>query len=158
MRTSRATWSWFLAVGALFSLLTGCPGTLDDKARFLVDAAALDAADADAGAHADADADADACGDVPTRILVPSCGSNGCHSASAPQQGLDLVSPGVAARVVGVQAKVCPGTLADPDNPRGSLLYSKLAPRPPCGAQMPIAQPPLSSADAACVLAWIAGQ
>jgi len=64
----------------------------------------------------------------------------------------------VASRVVGVQAKACLGTLADPDNPTGSLLYTKLAARPACGAQMPLAQPPLSSADATCVLDWIAAQ
>ena len=36
--------------------------------------------------------------------------------------------------------------------------YTKLSSHPPCGAQMPLAQPPLGSADLACVLAWIAAQ
>ena len=147
MHSDRSLWLRSSALGVALAVLAGCPGKLNDKARFLVD---LDAG-GDAG-------DAGPCGDVPTRIFVPSCGSNGCHSATAPQQGLDLVSPGVASRVVGVQAKVCAGTLADPDNPAGSLLYTKLATRPACGAQMPLAQPPLGNADAACVLDWIASQ
>ena len=49
-------------------------------------------------------------------------------------------------------------TLADPDDPEASLLYTKLAPNPPCGSQMPLAAPPLSDAEAACVLEWIARQ
>lgn len=135
---------WFAGVCLLLLLSTGCPGTLDDKQRFLVDASSNDAPDASA------------CGDVPTRIFAKSCGGSGCHSANAPQQGLDLVSSGIESRLVGVQAKGCAGTLADPENPAGSVLYTKLLTRPACGAQMPLAQPPLSSADATCVLEWIA--
>lgn len=129
----------------LATVLSGCPGTLDDKGRFLVDAGAEEP-------------DAGGCGDVPTRIFVPSCGTNGCHGATAPQQGLDLVSAGLTARLVGVQAKTCSGILADPQNPAGSLLYTKLLTRPACGSQMPLAREPLSDADTACVLAWIAAQ
>ena len=98
------------------------------------------------------------CGDVVANIFVPKCGSAICHGGSAPQQGLDLVSAGVAARVVGVTAKGCAVTLADPDDPEASLLYTKLAPNPPCGSQMPLAALPLGDAEAACVLEWIAGQ
>jgi len=125
-----------------------------------------------AAAHGDAGADATdsgngvagsptnlgACGDVEARIFVPSCAGNGCHNAAAPQQGLDLASPDVASRVVGVAGKMCPVTLVDPANPEGSLLYQKLAAKPPCGAPMPLARPPLSPADIACVREWIAAQ
>ena len=161
----------FVQVGAtcialsVLAALTGCPGQLENKAEF----------DAYAEAHGDAGAtdganvagtssgtagttSTGACGDVVERIFVPSCGGTGCHSAMAPQQDLDLVSPGVAARVVGVPAKVCLQVLADPQNPEQSLMYQKLATKPPCGAQMPLARPPLSSADVACVLSWIAAQ
>ena len=134
---------------AALCTLSGCPGTLDNKESFLVDAGP-DGGGAGPGSGA--------CGDVPARIFAPSCGTNGCHGATAPQQGLDLSSPGVATRVVGVRAKTCSGTLADPENPAGSLLYTKLLSPPMCGAQMPLAQPPLSNADTACVLGWIAGQ
>jgi hypothetical protein len=148
MRTDRWRSAWPWAAGLALLALTGCPGTLHDKQRFLTDAALLDDTGGDPGP----------CGDVVARLLVPSCGGTGCHGATAPQQGLDLVSPGVAARVVGVPGTGCSGTLASPADPTNSLLYTKLAPKPSCGSQMPLARPPLSEADAACILAWIAGQ
>ncbi|HYQ16381.1 MAG TPA: hypothetical protein VEQ58_11510 [Polyangiaceae bacterium] len=112
----------------------------------------------DGSAGADDGAVTGACGDVVTRIFVPSCGGTGCHSASSPQQDLDLVSPGVASRVVGIAGKQCAQLLADPQNPEQSLLYQKLLPQPDCGASMPLARPALSGSDMACVLAWIAAQ
>ena len=68
------------------------------------------------------------------------------------------MSPGVAARVVGVTGVGCASTLADPANPEASLIYQKLSPTPPCGSPMPLARPSLSDEDTACVLAWIAAQ
>lgn len=150
MRIDRSRSRWLWGAGLALLGFTGCPGTLHDKERFLTDAAL--AGDADAGENLGP------CGDVVTRIFVPSCGGTNCHGAMAPQQGLDLVSPGVAARVVGVSGTGCTGTLAEPADPTSSLLYTKLAPRPSCGSQMPLARPPLSDADAACILAWIAAQ
>jgi hypothetical protein len=148
-----------VALALALSLLSGCPGKLSDKQEFLDYAAAHPntgvAGDDPAAAGA---ASVDPCGDVVTRVLVPSCGGTGCHSATAPQQGLDLVSPDVTSRVVGVSAKVCGSILVDPQNPEASLMYQKLLPLPKCGAQMPLARPPLSSSDTACVLAWIAAQ
>jgi hypothetical protein len=154
MRTDRPAWSRLLALGAL-CLLAGCPGTLRDKELY---EAALDGAAGSKGADGSAGADAGPCGDVVARIFVPTCGGTSCHGADAPQQGLDLVSPGLASRVVGVAAKGCAVMLADPADPEGSLIYQKLSPTPPCGAPMPLARPPVSRADAACVLAWIAAQ
>lgn len=142
MRTDHLKVTWLF--GAALALL-GCPGTLADKERFLSDAAAIPD-------------DASACGDVVARILVPKCGGTGCHGALGPQQGLDLESPGVEARVVDIPATSCAATLAVPADPASSFLYTKLATKPPCGSQMPLARPPLSSEDAACLLAWIAGQ
>jgi len=161
-----------MALAAL--LLSGCPGTLDDKQRFLLDAGSAGhtsagadggedaAAPADAGldtgVEVDASPDTGPCGDVVTRIFVPSCGGTGCHDAVGPQQDLDLVSPGVAARVVGVAGVGCASILADPTSPEASLIYRKLSPTPPCGSPMPLSRPPLSDEDEACVLAWIAAQ
>ncbi len=161
MRTDRAR-SWWYVLAAALCLLPGCPGKLGDKQGF-VDYAATHG---DAGAGSDAmnetgtsgTSATGACGDVVTRIFIPSCAGNGCHSAAAPQQGLDLASPDLAKRVVGVAGKMCLVTLADPTNPEGSLMYQKLAAKPQCGAQMPLARPPLSPADVACVLGWIAAQ
>ena len=150
MRTDRNRLAGLLAAGLMLLGATGCPGTLADKERFLVDGAMS----TDTGG----DLPGNACGDVPTRIFVAQCGGSGCHGATAPQQGLDLESPDVATRVVGVPAVSCAATLANPADPATSFLYTKLAVKPPCGAQMPLARPPLSSADAACVLSWIAAQ
>jgi hypothetical protein len=151
-----------LALLSALCLLAGCPGELANKAEF----EAYAAAHGDAGAPAMTNeagtssgiagsAPSGACGDVVARILVPSCGGTGCHSALAPQQGLDLVSPGVAERVVGATGKQCLQLLVDPQNPEQSLMYQKLLPKPMCGAQMPLARPPLSSADVACMLTWM---
>jgi hypothetical protein len=135
----RAAWLSSWVAGLVLLASAGCPGRLRDKQRFLGDAGS-------------------SCGDVVANIFVPKCGSGICHGGSAPQQGLDLVSAGVAARVVGVAAKGCAVTLADPDDPEAGLLYTKLAPDPPCGSQMPLVALPLSDAEVACVLEWIAGQ
>jgi len=154
-----------LALVSSLCLLVGCPGELANKAEF----EAYAAAHGDAGASGTMNeagtssatagsAGNDACGDVVTRIFVPTCGGTGCHSAIGPQQDLDLVSPGVSTRLVGIPAKQCLQVLVDPQNPEQSLLYQKLLTRPACGAQMPLARPPLSSADVACVLAWITAQ
>jgi len=176
-RAFRSAFSILLLVLAA-PLLGGCPGSLEHKERFLLaagsagqangagSASGMGGGDSDAAAPADAGSDAgpDAgpdlgpCGDVVTRIFVPSCGGTGCHGATAPQQDLDLVSPGVAARVVGVLGLGCSATLADPSDPQASLIYQKLSPTPPCGSPMPLARPALSDEDAACVLAWIAAQ
>jgi hypothetical protein len=147
MRTDSSRWPWLLALGALSSL-AGCPGTLADKELY---EAALDGANRP-------DGNAGPCGDVIERIFSPNCGGSACHASDAPQQDLDLVSPGVASRVVGMPGKGCSVPLADPADPEGSLIYQKLLPNPPCGGQMPLARPPLGRADVACVLAWIAAQ
>jgi len=75
-----------------------------------------------------------------------------------PASDLDLISPGVAGRVVGKEAKGCSGTLADPDNPSGSLLYEKLLEHPSCGARMPLSHSPLSNEEIECVKEWIEAQ
>jgi hypothetical protein len=175
MRTDRwALSALFVSSLSLSALLsTGCPGTLDDKQRFLVEAGSAggpdggtggEDADADVEAGTDAGAEAGAapaagpCGDVVTRIFVPSCGGTGCHGAVGAQQDLDLVSEGVAARVVGVPGVGCASLLADPANPEASLIYQKLSPTPACGSPMPLSRPALSDEDVACVLTWIAAQ
>ncbi len=177
MRIEPLSWPWFVASALALCLLTGCPGKLSDKQEFLdyapahpnsgCDTAAAGsgggggAASPSAGSSASSGAggtNGSPCGDVVARIFVPTCGGKGCHSAAAPQQGLDLVSPDVASRVVGVPAKVCGSFLADPQNPQASLMYQKLLTKPKCGAQMPLARPALSQSDVACVLEWIGAQ
>jgi hypothetical protein len=167
MRIDRAHAACFAGFAVALCFVAGCPGKLEDKQSFLsyVPPDASPDSTAQAGSSSTAGGsgvgggmNGDACGDIIDRVFAPSCGDTGCHGAVAPQQGLDLVSADVASRVVGVAGKVCVSTLADPANPEGSLLYKKLLPSPGCGAQMPLARPALSSADMACVLAWIAAQ
>ena len=150
MRIDPSLFARSLAAVALISL-AGCPGTLADKEAY---EAAIDGGRKPTGS----DGGGDPCDDVASRIFAPKCGGSGCHGATAPQQDLDLVSPGVASRVVGIPGKGCAALLADPAAPAESLIYQKLSPTPPCGAPMPLARPPLSQAEAACILAWIAAQ
>ena len=126
--------------GAGGALLAGCPGSLDDPDRFR-----------DGGATVDA-----ACFDPPVDLFPQRCGTSGCHNASMPAQGLDLVSADVASRLVGVMSTECAGVLADPNDARASMLVRKLGGDPPCGARMPLVGDKLGDEEIDCVVAWIA--
>ncbi len=83
----------------------------------------------------------------------------GCHGPSEPEAELDLVSPGVAARLVDVMS----GNLPCAGRPRidgggGTyhLLFDKLRPLPGCGARMPKDGPYLSPEDTDCMGRWVA--
>jgi hypothetical protein len=95
------------------------------------------------------------CPDAPERIFTPKCGGSGCHSPPDPANGLDLVSPGVAQRVVDHAAKMCLGNLADPTDPEGSVIVQKLGDSPPCGERMPLHGDKLSEDDITCIKVWI---
>ncbi len=135
----------FLGAAAMASvaLLAGCPGKLRDPGRFTTDGGI---GGAGGGAM---------CPDVPTGILAKRCAGGGCHSAPTPQLGLDLVSDGVEARVLGKMAGECKHPLADPADPAGSQIYIKIA-GTDCGGRMPPSAP-LADSDIACVKEWIAG-
>ena len=76
-------------------------------------------------------------------ILAESCGTTGCHDASPQAQaGLDLISPNVESRVVGVNA-IGVGCESDilvvAGDPDGSYLLDKVLDLPTiCGLQMPL--------------------
>jgi hypothetical protein len=124
----------------------GCAGTITDPWSF--------AAQGDGGgAGPTVDAAAPACPDVPTK-LAASCAGTGCHDATTRAQALDLASPGVASRLVGVPATEGAGLLVDPSNPSKSVVYTKLLASPPFGARMPTGAP-LDDATIACVLDWV---
>jgi hypothetical protein len=136
---------------ALLSFLLGgvaCPGTLSDPAAF-------EGAAADAGATADAGSTA-ACPDIPT-LLAQSCGIAGCHDATTKAEALDLASPDVAARLVGVLAVEGNGLLIDPASPGASVVYTKLTATPPFGGRMPTGTP-LDDATIQCVLSWVTSE
>lgn len=129
------------AVLGAVPMCLGCPGTLDDPSRFLPDGGGQGGA----------------CPDVPSAIFVPKCALSGCHTSTDKIQGLDLQSPGVVVRLVGVCARGG-GLLVDPANASSSVVYSKLTLAPPFGSRMPLGRAPLDAPTIACVLAWAAEQ
>jgi hypothetical protein len=95
--------------------------------------------------------------DIPSLFEVK-CGGSICHSAGeSTAAGLDLTSPGVEERVVGQPGNSCGGMLAEPADPEGSLLYSKVMDGPTCGARMPLNGDPLSDDEKSCLRDWISG-
>jgi hypothetical protein len=160
MRRSFCVSSGLMGLG---STLLGCPGTLEDPARFLGatgnDAAlagdAAPAGDAQLSEVGELLSDGASCPNVPQAILRPTCTSAGCHNAQDKAQGLDLQSPDVETRLVGVPAREGPGLLIDSSAPSSSVLYTKLTSRPPFGARMPLTGV-LDDPTIACILAWIA--
>jgi hypothetical protein len=166
----------------LGAALLGCPGTLDDPARFLRaagddaafteeaavgDDATIAAGDVEPAGDAapardvgltevgDRSSEGASCPDVPQAVLGPNCTGAGCHNAQDKTQGLDLQSPDVGTRLVGVPARGGPGLLIDSSAPSSSVLYTKLTSTPPFGARMPLTGA-LDDPTIACVLAWIA--
>jgi hypothetical protein len=142
----------FSRMGAALLLLgsAACPGSLPDPLEFeATDAGALAPIE---GSAPEAAADG-GCPDVPT-LLAQSCGTSGCHDSTTKAEALDLVSPDVVARLVGVPASEGAGLLVDPGTPSDSVLYTKLLPNPPFGARMPTGGT-LDEATTQCVLAWV---
>jgi hypothetical protein len=88
--------------------------------------------------------------DVETEIFVPKCGSSGCHSATSPQNGLDLVSTGVGMRVT-TGTSMCAG------KPLSSFMLEKLGPSPQCGQSMPLGDP-LTPIEVKCVTEYLEEQ
>jgi hypothetical protein len=103
-------------------VLVGCAGSLDNPEDF-VDTG-IEVKDAE-------------------MILAESCGTVGCHSDGAqPAAGLDLLSPGVEARVVDVDATgvTCGNdVLVVAGDPDGSHMLDKVLGI--CGLQMPPVTP-----------------
>lgn len=76
-----------------------------------------------------------------TDVLIPRCALPACHGGDPPTGDLDLGSPNVADRLIGVPAAQCEGqTRVVAGDPDASYLYHKLTDAtPPCGSQMPLA-------------------
>jgi hypothetical protein len=90
-------------------------------------------------------------------LISSRCGA--CHNAKNPLKNLDLVSPGVGQRILGVKA-VCPGHVllaGTADMPTGVFLDKLLGPVADCGERMPYGTPAFTDAEVSCVTAW-AGQ
>ena len=83
-----------------------------------------------------------------------------CHAGAEPEAGLDLVSEGVEARLIGVTSTTtfCEGkALIEPDavEPTEHLMIDKLQERPSCGSRMPFGAEGLSQAEIECVRRWV---
>jgi hypothetical protein len=147
---------WAVAL-PLVVLCTGCPGTLANPAW--ADIGEADAAPPSTpSTMSDAGPDSVApCADVPSVTFADSCALGGCHDSVSKVNGLDLQSPGLAARLVGVMAVGGPGLLIDPTNPAESVVYTKLTATPPFGSRMPAAMG-LDDGTIQCVLGWVTQQ
>ncbi|HET6610740.1 MAG TPA: hypothetical protein VFG83_02075 [Kofleriaceae bacterium] len=95
------------------------------------------------------------------QILATNCSGGDCHTNDgSPEEGLDLVSPGVASRVVGRPANGCTGKITVvAGDPSASYILEKLSGTQPtdCGVQMPDGKAPLSAAQIDVISTWIAG-
>jgi hypothetical protein len=129
--------AWALLFAA--PLFGGCPGDLEHPGRF-------EGVPACRGNI-----------DVP-QLFEAKCGSAICHGGNStePAGDLDLTSPGVAKRLVGVPAHGCGGLYrVDPNDPDNSFLLGKLIEPPAgCGDRMPLVGI-LSAAEIACVRSWV---
>ncbi len=126
-----------LRVGfVLFAVATtGCAGELDNPARFTNCAP----------------------GSVEQMFQArcTSADGKGCHGTNAPEADLDLVSPGVGARVRGLTSKsLCEGR-ALVEEPGGTHLMVEKLDGAVCGSPMPLGQPSLSPNEIECVRRWV---
>lgn len=154
-RIGRTVFQYRAAVAVLLAC-AACAGSLEDPARFdTIPRGREDEKNAEPGGGANGTAAE--CGDVPATVFAAKCATAGCHSAADEAQGLDLESPEVAARLVGVRATGGEGYLIAPADPATSVIYTKLKSPPPYGTRMPFGQP-LDDATVACVLDWITAQ
>lgn len=146
--------------------LSACAGSLENPERF-----GLGGADGSAPAPRDGGGVATDGGGAPgtdggapstpawQTVLADNCAGSGCHGESSPALGLDLVSPGLRDRLVGVAAVACADqVLVVAGDPDASFLYNKIAEATPtCGGRMPLLRSALSSEDQEVIRAWIAG-
>lgn len=137
--------------------LAACAGELDNRDQFL-DAGGGNGGGSDAGNGAGPVCDLYT--DIQAELVAPKCGTSVCHDANAPSEGLDLVSPGAAARLVDVQSpsSSCGGSFVyvDSSAPTNSLLLDISTDPAPCSQTMPFGSATgLNAADAECLEVWI---
>ncbi|MCA9683055.1 MAG: SBBP repeat-containing protein [Myxococcales bacterium] len=139
MAIERASLSYLSALLGMF-VLTACP-------------APPSSSDDDAGTE---DTGSNLQCDIP-QLMVERCGGSICHGdGETPAADLDLVSANVEDRISGAEGVNCSGIIADPADPEGSLLYTKVA-EPTCGAIMPLGGTPLSEDELTCMRQFISG-
>jgi hypothetical protein len=92
--------------------------------------------------------------EVTARLLQPKCGT--CHGSAAKAGGLDLITPGVKARLVDVPSTICRDRALVTMTPQvGGHFFDKLE-GAVCGDRMPAGGlPGLSAAEVLCLKAWM---
>jgi hypothetical protein len=94
---------------------------------------------------------------VPTAVFGASCEASLCHNAKDHQYGLDLQSPGVAARLVNQPSFELPSLfLVDPNDWMQSWILIKVEDSmPPAGVQMPQMGAKLTPTQIGCLQQWV---
>lgn len=88
-------------------------------------------------------------------IMVQKCGA--CHGERTPTKGLDLTTPGVANRLVGVRSGCSARPFLDPAaaSSASSYFIEKLdGAVAGCGGQMPFGAPALNRDERNCLAEW----
>lgn len=126
-----------MACVLVLSLLAGCAGELERPERFALGGPC----------------------DDPLAFVHESCTDNaaGCHVPGNQLGTVDLLSPGIAERLLDKPPGLaCEGqVLIDSNDPTASFILDKLKPMPRCGGQMPFFRAPLSERNVACVKAFV---
>jgi hypothetical protein len=85
-------------------------------------------------------------------IMAAKCGN--CHGAVTPTKGLDVVSPNLAARLVGVKSACGARPFLETTGTAGYFLDKLDGPVAGCGGQMPFGTPPLTPEERGCIDEW----
>src|SRR4051812_19716496 len=72
------------------------------------------------------------CAQTTHQLFTHTCATAGCHAPSFQAGGLDLGSPGVASRLIGVPSGTCPGQTLVRTADQG-FLFEKVEGSPSCG-------------------------
>ena len=95
---------------------------------------------------------------IQSNVFTPICAAPGCHIGAGAQQGLMLDSvQNSFLDLVGTSSAEMPALMrVDPGNPDNSYMVQKIEGAPNIvGAQMPLNQPPLSTAQIDAIRQWI---
>ena len=96
------------------------------------------------------------CKNVPRKIIANNCIGGYCHdNVGPPAAGLDLMSPCVADRLLGVHSSCMDYLLVDPTSVENSFIHDKVSAQyPKCGKSMPDGGH-LPPEEVRCMTAWI---
>lgn len=135
-------------------VLSGCPGSIDEE---------MFRASRESSTQTDATSEggtSNCPSDVNATIIMAKCATAGCHSTMARAGSLDLESPNLGSRLIGVaatSAACAPRMLVTVTNGTADgVLFGRLLENPPCGLRMPLGMPGLSANEIACLRSYVA--